>query len=479
MGDGSSSTVFSFAGFRLDARRRLLCDANGQKVPLTTKAFDTLLYLVDRAGEVVTKAELLRAVWPGVVVEENNLSQCVSALRRALGESSRAPDFIVTVPGRGYRFIAEVFRSTATSSPPSVPATPSGEPVANLFAMQDAIAERVASAVVEKVAGGERQRPRRRPTSDAQAYQLYVNGWSALTRPSGTNLERGLRYFEQAVQLDPGFALAYICMADCWALLGVFGMRAPHEVFPRAREAVLNALAVEPLLAEAHAELGHILWVYDLDAPRAQHALQRALEIDPTSPMALHYLGLTEAAQGRLDEALATLRRAQAAEPLAVNINTNIGMIHYYARRYADAVAQAKAALELDHRFEHAYSVAGRALLHLGDYDGALEQFRARQGTTIGDDADVPTVYALAGDLAAARRELERLLREREQRYVSAHAVATINAALGEKNAALDWLERAFDERAQPIGYLLVDPLFDGFHDEPRFQQLIEKMRLR
>src|SRR5690606_26163066 len=127
---------------------------------------------------------------------------------------------------------------------------------------------------------------------------------------------------------------AYICMADCWALLGVFGMRAPHEVFPRAREAVLNALAVEPLLAEAHAELGHILWVYDLDAPRAQHALQRALEIDPTSPMALHYLGLTEAAQGRLDEALATLRRAQAAEPLAVNINTNIGMIHYYARRY-------------------------------------------------------------------------------------------------------------------------------------------------
>jgi DNA-binding winged helix-turn-helix (wHTH) protein/tetratricopeptide (TPR) repeat protein len=585
MSDAPSSTVYSFAGFLLDARRRLLlAERSGETVALSTKAFDTLLYLVEHAGDVVRKADLLRAVWPGVVVEENNLSQCVSALRGALGEDPRAHEFIVTVPGRGYRFVAEVSRVTPSTrkTPPPLTTPPIegrepvtlavlpfkplsasaandaldlgmadaliarigalrnvrvaplssvrrytdaedplaagralgvsrvlegslqrhgdrlrvsarlldveagaqlwadrfDEPLADIFTIQDTIAERVADAVLDTVTGGDRQRLRRRPTQDALAYQSYVNGWSALTRPSGANLEQGLRHLEQAVQRDPDFALAYVCMADCWALFGVFGLRPPHDAFPRAREAVLRALAIEPELAEAHAELAHILWVYELDAPRAERALRRALEIDPQSAMAHHYLGLSQLIVGNFEEALTSLRRAQAAEPLAVNINTNIGMIHYYARRYDEAIAQAQAALELDRRFDHAYSIIGRSLVQTGHYEAAIEQFRARKGVTIGDDADVPTAYALSGDKAAARRELERLLAERDWRFVSPHAIATIYAALGDKEAALDWLDRAFDERAQPIGFVLVDPLFDGFHDEPRFKRLLEKLHL-
>ncbi|HET8696450.1 MAG TPA: winged helix-turn-helix domain-containing protein [Gammaproteobacteria bacterium] len=546
-------------------------------MPLSTKAFDTLLYLVEHSGEVVSKADLLRTVWPGVVVEENSLSQCVSVLRRALGEDPRAHKFIVTVPGRGYRFIAELERSR----PPGPPASDSGprepaalavlpfkplhpsasnealelgmadaliarigalhdvcvaplssvrrysgpdhdalsagralgvsrvlegslqqhagrlrvsarlldvnggrqlwagrfdEPLADIFAIQDAIAERVADAVLATVSGGDRQRLRHRPTHDAQAYQLYVNGWSALTRPSGANLERALKYLDEATRRDPEFALAYVCMADCWALLGVFGMKAPHEVFPHARAAVLKALAIDPELAEAHAELAHILWVYDLDGLRAERALRRALDIDPRSAMAHHYFGLALATKGDLESALAALRRAQAAEPLAVNINANIGMVHYYARRYDDAIAQARAALDLDRRFDHAYSVLGRSLLQIGEHDLAIEQFRARKGVTIGDDADVPVAYALGGNRAAAHRELDRLLGERSRRYVSSCSIAMIHAALGETDEALDWLERAFEERAQPIGFLLVEPLFDALHAEPRFRALLRKL---
>jgi DNA-binding winged helix-turn-helix (wHTH) protein/Tfp pilus assembly protein PilF len=439
MGDGLSKRVYRFSGFRLDARRRmLLADGGARTVAIGTKAFDTLLHLVEHAGEVVSKAALLRAAWPDVVVEENNLSQCVSALRRALGEDPASHRFIVTVPGRGYRFIAEIEGATAPKSATS----------------------------------GDRPRG----TENPLAYQSYVNGWSALTRPGGGNLEQGLLHLERATRLDPDFALAYVCMADGYALLGVFGLRAPHDVFPHARAAVLKALAIDPDLAEAHAELGHIQSVYDLDGKRALLALRRALELDPRSALAHHYVGLAKLAAGELDEAFAAVRRAQEIEPLAANINANIGMVHYYARRYDDAIAQLDATLELDRTFDHARSYLGRALARRGDFDRAIEEFLGRSSRTIGDAADLPATLALRGDATRARAELARLLAERSCRYVSAHSIATVYAALDDKPAALDWLEHALEERAQPINFAAVDPAFDGLAAEPRFRQVLARL---
>lgn len=581
-----SDIVYEFGMFRLDARRRLLlARPDGRVVPLTAKAFDTLLYLVEHAGEVVEKTALLRAVWPNVRVEENSVSQCVSALRRVLGEDPSEHRFIVTAPGRGYRFIAdvEVAQSERTDLPSSgesmrQPGRRSGmrslavlpfKPLSaadrleslelgmtdalimrigglrdvevrplssvrcyvgleqdpleagrtlqvdhvldgslqrnserirvsvrlievntgrqlwaarfdqhftDIFAIQDAIAERAAVALVNELTSGERHRLRRHPTQDAHAYQLYVTGWSGLTRPSCGSLEQALGYLEQAVARDPEFALAYACLADCYAVFSVFGGGAPHDLFPKARAAVVRALEIDPELAAAHAELGHIRQVYDLDFEGAEQAYRHALELDPHSTMAHHYMGLLLIARGELDEALQSIRRAQALEPLALNFNANIGMTHYYARRYREAVRQLETTLGMDGGFDHARSYLGRAYLRVGQFERAIQEFRRRTSVTIGSVADLPAAYALAGRTEDAMAELELLLRVAKDRYVSAFDIATIYAALNVPECALEWLDKAIDQRAQPIMFLAVDPVFDTLRADPRFARLLRRL---
>jgi DNA-binding winged helix-turn-helix (wHTH) protein/tetratricopeptide (TPR) repeat protein len=587
MNHRSLPSRYTFGEFVLDARRRLLMSRNGQVLQLTTKSFDTLMHLVEHAGEVVTKASLMASVWPNVRVEENSLSQCVATLRRVLGEGSREHRYIVTVAGRGYRFIAEVGVERGDSARPadastastaarpdrrdrtlavlpfkSLGAAHSQEPLGlgmadalimrigrlpgielrplssvirhsdpaqdpleagrllsvddvldgwiqrdgerirasvrllevttgrqrwadrfderltDIFAIQDTIAERVVAELLAKVTGGELRDLLRHPTENAIAYQLYVTGWSAVTRPGGGNLEHALQCLEEAVSIDPDFALAHVCMADCHALLGVVGLQPPHEVFPRARAAITKALEIDPELAEAHAELGHIHWVYDLDWHRAEQAFRHALQINPRSAMAHHYLGLLMLTLGKHDEALEHVRRAQSLEPLAANFNANIGMIHYYAGDHEAAVKQLEATLELDGSFDHARSFLGRALLRLGETRRALEHFKRRTGVTIASAADIPVAHALSGRTAEAEEELGRMLSTAERRYVSPFDIATVYAALDRPEPALNWLERAVEQRAQPINCVKQDPSFREFHSMPRFQAILKRMQL-
>lgn len=429
-----SSRVYAFAGFRLDVRRRLLLSrGEGHPVPLPTTAFDTLLYLVEHAGKLIEKSSLMRAVWPHVNVEENSLSQSISVLRRALGEAPSEHRFVVTVPGRGYRFIAEV-------------------------TIEDANGRRARSVVV---------------STDPNALQLYVTGWWALTRPGGGNLEGALQHLEEAVARDPNFALAHVCIADCYAMLGAHCQRRPHEVFPKARAAVLRALEIDADLAEAHAELGHIHAVYDFDYTRAQNALQRALEINPRCFLAHRYEGLQQLARGQYEPALASFRRAQSIEPLAVHTNSNIGMVYYFSGRYEEAVTQFELTLRMDSSFDVARSFLGRSYMRLGAFDCAIRHFGDRTYRNAGTDADMAASYALSGRIDEAKIELEELLRTAERRYVSPFDVATIHAALEDDVAALDWLERAFEERT--FAFVMVDPAFHRLHGRPRFARLLKQ----
>jgi DNA-binding winged helix-turn-helix (wHTH) protein/Tfp pilus assembly protein PilF len=427
-----ANRVYAFASFTLDARRRLLLSrADCQPVPLPTTAFDTLLYLVEHAGELVQKAALMRAVWPHVTVEENSLNQSISVLRRALRETPSAPQFVVTVPGRGYRFIAEV-------------------------ATEGSDGQRAESAGA---------------SADPNAFQLYVTGWWALTRPGGGNLEDALQRLEQAVARDPNFALAHVCIADCYAMIGVHGLRRPHEVFPKARAAVLRALEIDADLAEAHAELGNIHACYDFDYKRADLAIRRALEIDPRCFLAYRYQGAQMIARGEIDSALAAFRRAQSIEPLAVNINGNIGMAYYFGGRYDEAISQFELTLKMDASFDVPRSFLGRSFLRLGEFERAIEQFEARTHMTSGSLADLATVYALSGRIDEANDELKHLLRSAEHRYVSPFNVAMIHAALENDEAALDCIEQAVEQRA--FDQLLVNPAFHRLHGQPRFARLL------
>ena len=427
--------VLSFGGFRLDPQRRqLISQATDQVIPLSGRAFEALLYLAGRPGVMVTKADLMRAVWSDVTVEDNSLTQCISAVRRALGEAPGEHRFIVTEAGRGYRFVAAV---DGGQTPPA---------------------------------------SRGRRSDNPQANQLFVSGWSALTRPGAGNLERGLRQLERAVLIDPNFALAHVCIADGYALLGVFGVAAPHEVFPLARRAVLTALELDDRFADAHAELGHILAMYDLDRPGAEAAYRRALALAPDSVLAHHYMGLYMICGARFDEALTHLRRAQAIEPLAANLSANIGMAHYYAGRYHEAIAQLEATLELDPEFAHARALLGRCRLRLGDIEGALAQFEWPSSATIGSAADIPAALALAGRTAESAERLDAMIAARNVRYVSAFDIATVYSAHANRGAALDWLEIAVEERAQTICYLHVDPAFKWLRAEPRVLQILQRL---
>jgi DNA-binding winged helix-turn-helix (wHTH) protein len=201
--DGGLAPTISIPGFRIDARRRRLISAEtADVVQLGSRSFDALLHLASRPGVLVSKAELMAAIWPDVIVEQNSLAQCISALRKALGEQPGQHHYIATEPGRGYRFIAESARPRPLS--------------------------------------------RGLTTSNPLAFQAYVTGWSALTRPDGGNLRRGLAELERAARLDPAFALAHVCVADGYALLGVFGIERPAAVFPAAKAAVSRALEIAP-----------------------------------------------------------------------------------------------------------------------------------------------------------------------------------------------------------------------------------------
>jgi DNA-binding winged helix-turn-helix (wHTH) protein len=420
------SVVYEFGAFTLDLKRgTLVSAADGRVVSLPAAAFETLAYLVERAGEVVDKSALLRAVWPSVNVEENNLAQSISVLRRALGDRPSDHRFIATVPNRGYRFVATVARRTPAAS----------------------------------------------PSGDPRAWQGYVTGLAALTRPGSGNLENALRAFHEAVTRDPTFALAHVRLAHCYALLSVFGVDGPDEVLPKARACALRALEVSPDLAEAHAQLAHIEILSDFDWESAERGFQRALELNPRLALAHHYMGLSLLGQGKIEAALASVRRAQEIEPLALIFSANIGMIYYYARRYEEAIVQLQATLASDDGFDHARSFLGRTYLRLGNTRKAIEQFARCTSVTFGSVADLPSAYALGGRRREALAALQHLHERSRHRYVSLYDVAIIYAALGDTEGALRSLERA-----RELPFVVIDPAFDALRSERRFQAIVARV---
>lgn len=436
----SQEKILAFGDFLLDFRRRQLVNrVTGAASHLTGRPLEALIYFASRPGILVRKEELMAVIWKNVTVEDNSLAKCISTIRKALGEGPNDNRFLVTEPRLGYRFVAQIKASESVGPSPSS----------------------------------------RRLSSNPRASQLYVSGWSALTKPGGATLEHGLNQLEQAVQIDPEFALAHACVASGYALLGVFGLAAPLDVFPRARTAALRALAADPTLADAHAQLGHVQAMFEFDFAAADACYRRALDLNPHCLVAHHYMGLQAIFAGEFENAFAHLRRAQAIEPLAANISANIAMSHYYAGEYDQAIVQAEATLELAPQFAHAQSVLGRSWLRLGDVDRALEIFERRGGETIGSAADVPAVLAIAGKHSESKVCLEALLAARGERYVSAFDIATVYAAQNEVGKALEWLEIALFERAQPIGALAVDPAFTHLNQERRFRDVIGRLALR
>lgn len=617
------SALYEFGDFALDVgQQRLSRRDTGEALPLTAKAFDTLVYLVERAEETLDREVLLRAIWPGVIVEENSLSQSISTLRQVLGEARGENRYILTIPRKGYRFVAKVTRldELAPSTTAEVPAAslPTKAPVrrrrivqigvgagvlmsviaavslslvstrapqtapvtgqtlailpfkpllpaerneslelgmteslisslgqrgaravaplssvrryaaldqdaviagrelgvdsvldgslqrrgdrlrvsarllrvadgrqlwaenfdqdfTSIFDVQDAIATKVARAlelrgIVDGVTHGAPY------THDPEAYALYASGRVAWTRQTEASLLQSIEFFEQAIARDPNYALAYSGLADSYAVLGVFGIRAPNEVYPVARRAVEKALAIDPELAAAHSALGHILVQYEHDWDGAAREYARTKQLDPSLALTYHRRSILYAVQGDTDRALAESERARELEPLWLAPRAFTGHILYYARRYDEAIRILDQVLALDDRVNSARGFLIRSLIAKGEYQRALEQYDKRPLQVQGSNAFRAQALALSGQRDAARAELDRVLDSSKEHYVAAYDIAMIYVALADKEQAFVWLERAMEDRSTPINFLAQDPALDALHSDPRFALLVQRM---
>jgi Tfp pilus assembly protein PilF len=349
--------------------------------------------------------------------------------------------------------------------------------MSDVFAMQEEISLAVVDALRLHLVGGAAGADSQRPTPNVDATELFLRGRFFANQRTENSLVRAAEYFQQAIAIDPGYARAYVGLADTYIAPR---NSAPSERFRRARELVTAALALDSTLAEAHTSMGWILMWYDRDWAAAERHLQRATTLDPGYLWAQQWYGAYLAAVGRNEESLAASRRAQQLDPLSVAANTHVGTHLLYLGRYEEAIQQYHKALELDPNFFMARWGLSRAFLHLDQPAEAIRELQYPGTDYLGffRPALLGHAHAVAGQEAEARRILAEL-RERRDRgeYVAPTEFAAIHLGLGEREAALDWLERHEADRGARI-FLKIDPMFAPLRTEPRFQLLLRRLGL-
>jgi tetratricopeptide (TPR) repeat protein len=288
-----------------------------------------------------------------------------------------------------------------------------------------------------------------------------------------------LRHLSSAIERDPDFALAYVGLAECYSILGVFEILAPRDTFPRAIEALERALELAPNLAEVHASLGHVKVQYEHDWRGGEAALRHAIELDPNFAPAQQWLGILLASEGRFEEGLEQLHIAQSLEPSSALYSVLVGMLLTYQRRYDQAVEQLTRTLEMAPYFPTTHAYLTFAHIRRGDFDTALGYLERMPAKAPGSAAHRGQLYALSGRYDEARAEIARLTELSSNQYVAAYDIATIHAALGDVDQSFHWLELAFLDRSQLIKWVPWDPVFDGLRDDPRYPGIVARLNVR
>jgi DNA-binding winged helix-turn-helix (wHTH) protein/TolB-like protein/Flp pilus assembly protein TadD len=628
--------LFGFGPFSIDAAERVLV-RDGQVVPLTPKAFDLLLVLVENNGHLVEKDELMRVLWPDTFVEEANLTNNISLLRKALAVDDEH-QYIETVARRGYRFVAEVAESVepctrlvpeerssapltlvppANAEPPvavsqktsqrkrsiwlplvavagalplvyaayffwpkqpppqqvirSIAVLPfkplvaesrdealemgmadtlimrlsnlgqitvrplsavrrytnleqdavkagqelrvesvlegsiqksgdqvrvrvslvrvaDGRPVwtsqfdeniTSVFAAQDSISEQVARLLVVKLTGEERQQLAKPYTTSSEAYQVYVRGRYVWSKRTHDGLERALEFFNQAIALDPNYALAYTGLADTYNSLGNLGFLPQKEASPRAREMASRALELDDNLAEAHGALAAALVDYYWDWPEAEKHLKRAVALNPSYAHAHGLYSACLSNVGRHEEAIAEAERAQTLDPASSTSVGRVGMTYYFAGEYDRALEHFYRALDLDPNDHVAHFDIGLVYERQGKYEQALtEMRRARALGMKGAYSVAGHIYAVSGHRREAQQVLAELQQLSNREYVPAFYRAYIYIGLGDKERAFEWLEKAYKDREWYLWLLKQETGVDPIRSDPRFQDLLRRIGL-
>jgi serine/threonine protein kinase/Tfp pilus assembly protein PilF len=356
--------------------------------------------------------------------------------------------------------------------------------MSELLATQREIAREIVEKLKLKVSGEEKGLDKHY-TENNEAYQLYLKGRFYWNKRTEEGMRKSLEYYQQSIERDPNFALAYSGLADAYDLLGApdaSGAMPPHEAMPKAKAAALKALEIDEALAEPHVSLAHQKYYYDRDWAAAEREYKRAIELNPNYPNARSWYAVYLMAAGRFDEALAQIRRAQELDPLSLPINMSLGWILLTARQNDQSVDQLHKTLEMDPNFVLTHHRLGLVYEQQGKYDEAIAEFKEVLRLTAGKPLGLVSLahaYALSGQRAEAQKILAELREQSKLRFVSPASVAAIYVALGDKDEAFIWLEKAEKERDGILARLRVDSRFDNLRSDPRFADLLRRVGLQ
>jgi serine/threonine protein kinase/tetratricopeptide (TPR) repeat protein len=351
----------------------------------------------------------------------------------------------------------------------------------DLFQIQDEIAETIVGTLRATLLRDLGQPEPRRYTPSLEAWNLYLKGryfWNIRTYEG---VEEAIRHFEAAIREDPDFALAYTGLADSYAL-GVDYSEAPVSVgLRRAKEEALKALSLDETLAEAHASLAWVAFIHEWDWETAGREYRRAIELDPRYPSARQWYAWYLIAMGRTAESLTEARQAVGLDPASISIRRSLGWIHYYAREPDAAIDNVRKAIIANPTQHESHYILGQALMMKGNYIQARAAFREAAGSERSHSnalAALGRVAVLEGKVEEARGVLDELYRRTQERYVSPVDFAKLHNQLGDTDEAFQWMDRAMEDRRGWMVYLNVEPALDNLRSDPRFKELLRKMRL-
>ena len=622
--------LYEFGTFRLDVAERLL-SREGERVPLSEKAFDTLCVLVRRGNHLVRKDELLNEVWPDAIVEENNLDKNISLLRQVLGERTGEGKFIETVRGHGFRFVPEVRqigvdeegitvegsqssnlnvieprptkvtpepetrtvsarflliatvavlvvasvigiyfwrRSSPNTTPKTIAVLPfkflvaeerdealelgmadalisklseaeeitvrplsavrryesadqdsitagrqlnveavldgsletSGDRIrvmarlvrvsdgkqlwasqleekfTDIFRVQDSISERVATALKIRLTN----KDNRRHTDNFEAYELYMKGRFHALRLTRAETDKAVAYFQQAIELDRNYALPYLGLANAYLPMALTSGLPSSQVMPKAKEATLRAVEIDPGNSEGYEMLGLISFWYEWDWQAAEKYFQRALDLDPKNADAHFAYAHLLSNSRRHERALVEIKVARELDPLSLRTNAEEGQIFFFAKDYDNALDRLKKTIDLDPSFWLSHLFISRVYTEKGMHSEAVEEAKKAGELSRNSQSHAYRAYALAkwGKLSEAREVLNELLKLSTETYVPPYNIAVAYNAVGETQKALDYLEKGFSDRDVRMVFLKVEPQWDSLRSEPRFVDLIKRMKI-
>lgn len=353
--------------------------------------------------------------------------------------------------------------------------------LADIFAVQEEIAKEISEKLRLRLSGEDQKLLTRRYTNDPEAYQLYLKCnfyWHKFTPEAERT---AIDYCTQAIVKDANFVLPYEALARSYSVMANNGWTRPHDVYPKAKAAVAKALELDPNNVIVHDAMAANLMFYDWDWAAAESEFKRAIEIEPNywHPHELYAYLLT--AQGRHDEAIAEAQRAQEIEPLSLIAHASASYPFYFSRQYDRAIEQARKALELDPGFGVAHRNLAWSFVQQGKYEESIAEYNlaiSLMGRTSQNLGELGNAYALSGKRAEALKLLDELKEMSANRYVSPLDFAFIYTGLGDKEQALAYLEKAYQERSTWLMWLKVDPRFDSLRSDPRLADLLRRMKL-